>query len=119
MRIHHYGLEVRNLEDSVTFYKDDLGFTEETRFVFMEEEIVFLTLGEIRLELIASHTLNTHICFEVSNLDSIMPSLTSLRKVEGPYQFDNGWQTVFFEGPSKEILEFLQIIKNQKSENLK
>ncbi|MFS0820939.1 VOC family protein [Bacillus sp. 1P02SD] len=117
MKLHHYGLEVRNLEDSVNFYKAQLGFTEEIRFAFMEEEIVFLTLGEIRLELIASHTLNTHICFEINNLDRFIPTLTGLRKVEGPYQLENGWQTVFYEGPSKELLEFLQTTKNQKSEN--
>ncbi|MEH7223735.1 VOC family protein [Bacillus sp. JJ1566] len=110
MKLHHYGLEVSNLEDSADFYKNHLGFQEELRFVFMEEEIVFLNLGGFRLELIASRTFNTHICFEVSNLDKIMTKLTGLRKVEGPYQLDNGWKTVFYEGPTKEILEFLQTI---------
>ncbi|RFB11519.1 VOC family protein [Bacillus sp. HNG] len=117
MKLHHCGLEVSNLEDSVNFYKNHLGFEEEKRLVLMGEEMVFLTLGEFRLELIASHTLSAHICFEVSNLDRILPMLTGLRKVEGPYQLDNGWQTVFYEGPSKELLEFLQTTKNPKSEN--
>lgn len=108
MKLHHYGLEVSNLEDSVNFYKNLLGFTEEKRFRFMEEEIVFLTLDDFRVELIASNTLNAHICFEVSNLDRIMTMLAGLQKLEGPYKLDNGWQTVFYEGPSKELLEFLQ-----------
>ncbi|MEH7235912.1 VOC family protein [Bacillus sp. JJ1562] len=125
MKLHHFGLEVSNLEDSVDFYKNHLGFQEEKRFRFMEEEIVFLTHGDCRLELIVSNTLNAHICFEVSNLDKMMTRLTGLRKVEGPYKLDNGWQTVFYEGPTKVILEFLQTTndhnlsstKNMKSEN--
>ncbi len=108
MKFHHYGIEVGNLEDSVDFYKNHLGFQEEKRLRFMEEEMVFLTLDDSRVELIAGRTLNAHICFEVSNLDKIMTKLTGLRKVEGPYKLDNGWQTVFYEGPTKEILEFLQ-----------
>ncbi|MCC3358925.1 VOC family protein [Bacillus sp. REN16] len=108
MKLHHYGLEVRNLDESVDFYKNQLGFLEEQRFRFMEEDIVFLTLGDFRLELIAGHTLNAHICFEVNNLDCTMTMLTGLRKIEGPYHLDNGWKTAFYEGPTKEILEFLQ-----------
>ncbi|MEH7386654.1 VOC family protein [Bacillus sp. JJ1521] len=108
MKLHHYGLEVSNLEDSVDFYKHFLGFQEEKRFRFMEEEIVFLTLDDFRIELISSNTINAHICFEVSNLDRIITSLTGLRKIEGPYRLDNGWQTVFYKGPTTEILEFLQ-----------
>ncbi|MEH7383146.1 VOC family protein [Bacillus sp. JJ1533] len=108
VKLHHYGLEVRNFEDAIDFYKNHLGFQEETRFSFMEEEIVFLILGDFRLELTASTAINAHICFEVSDLDKLMAMLLGLRKVEGPYDLDNGWRTVFYEGPTKETLEFLQ-----------
>ncbi|WP_010285133.1 VOC family protein [Bacillus timonensis] len=109
MKFHHYGLEVNNLEDSVTFYKNHLGFKEEKRLRFMAEEVVFLTLGSFRLELISSNRLNTHICFEVINLNMAMTQLMGFQKIEGPYKLDNGWQTVFYEGPNQEIVELLHI----------
>lgn len=33
----------------------------------------------------------------------------SNRKIEGPYKLQNGWKTVFYEGPNIEVIEFLQV----------
>lgn len=112
MRFHHYALEVTNLEESIAFYKKYLGFLEEYRMNFMEDEIVFLILEDIRLELIPGQNLanqTTHLCFEVNSLHQVMDRFKDYKKIEGPYKLDNGWQTIFYEGPNQEILEFLQI----------
>jgi len=112
MRFHHYALEVNNVEESVAFYKKYLGLQEESRMFFMGEKIVFLTLGEFRLELISGqqqYDKTTHICFEVGDLDEVISRFDDRRKIEGPYKLKNGWQTVFYEGPDQEIIEFLQI----------
>jgi lactoylglutathione lyase len=112
MRFHHYALEVNNLEVSIAFYKNYLGLEEESRMFFMGEEIVFLVSGDFRLELISSPQENgktTHLCFEVSDLQEVMDQFDGIRKLEGPYKLENGWQTVFFEGPGQEIMEFLQV----------
>jgi lactoylglutathione lyase len=48
-------LLVKNLEDSLKFYKDIVGLTEERRFkAGPNEEIVFLGNGETKIELIYS-----------------------------------------------------------------
>ncbi|MEH7072399.1 VOC family protein [Neobacillus drentensis] len=112
MRFHHFGLEVTNLEDSVSFYKKYLGFQEECRFFFLEDEIVFLTSGDFRIELIStqSEEKHAHLCFEVTNLTEIIDRLGADRIAEGPYTLQNGWETIFYEGPTKkDIIEFLQI----------
>ncbi|WP_312473768.1 VOC family protein [Neobacillus sp.] len=112
MRFHHYAIEVNNLEESIAFYKKYLGFQTESRFFFMGEEIVFLASNDFRLELISGQGENdktTHLCFEVSDLHEVMNRFDDIRKIEGPYKLQNGWETVFFEGPDQEIIEFLQV----------
>ncbi|EKN69133.1 hypothetical protein BABA_11181 [Neobacillus bataviensis LMG 21833] len=115
MRFHHYALEVKNIEEAISFYKRYLGFQEENRMLFMEEEIVFLVMGDFRLELISGRQAveqMAHICFEVSSLCEVMDRFADVRKIEGPYELDNGWNTVFYEGPNREIIEFLQTKPN-------
>jgi lactoylglutathione lyase len=80
----------------------------------MEEEIVFLASKDFRLELISnqqekSSVKTVHLCFEVSDLHEVMNRFDCHRKIEGPYKLQNGWETVFFEGPDQEIIEFLQV----------
>lgn len=109
MRFHHYGLEVSNMEESIRFYKKYLGFKEESRMFFGDEEIGFLRLGDFRLELFTGIDQTAHICFEVNHLKVVMKRFCDWRKIEGPYELQNGWQSVFYEGPDGEIIEFLQL----------
>ncbi|SEM18460.1 Catechol 2,3-dioxygenase [Mesobacillus persicus] len=113
MEIHHYSLEVRNLKASIAFYQTHLGFQIEQTLEFMGEEIVFLTLGECRLELISNqakaydgNSRGGHLCFVAADLTKVMKDIPIL---EGPYQLENGWRTLFCEGPDHEVIEFLQI----------
>ncbi|QTD39525.1 VOC family protein [Sporosarcina sp. Te-1] len=110
MHFHHYGVNVRNLEQSVAFYQELLNLEIETSFTFMEEKIVFLISGKFRLELIETDEAEKtiHLCFEVKDLLEVMNCLNDAKKLEGPYQLHNGWKTVFYEGPSREIIEFIQ-----------
>ncbi|MBT2644546.1 VOC family protein [Bacillus sp. ISL-41] len=110
MRLHHFGLEVTNLEEAINFYTDLLGLELESRHSFLGEEIAFLASSHFRLELaFHPHSTNSaHICFEVSDLQQVINTLGSIQIAEGPYKLDNGWETVFYEGPNQEIIEFLQ-----------
>ena len=111
MRFHHYGLEVDNLEESVAFYKKHLMLQEESRIFFMGEKIVLLTAGDFRLELISNQheEKNAHLCFEVNDLSEALELFNSHQKIEGPYKLENGWKTIFYEGPNNTIIEFLQV----------
>jgi lactoylglutathione lyase len=111
MRLHHIGLEVTNLEESIRFYTDLLGLELESRHSFLGEEIAFLASSHFRLEL-ACHphsTNSTHLCFEVSDLQQVINTLGSNQIADGPYKLDNGWETVFYEESNHELIEFLQV----------
>lgn len=118
MRFHHYALEVHELEEATAIYKSYFGFQEEGRLSFMDEEIVFLVSGDFRLELISGpqqNERNTHLCFEVDNLPDMMKKLDDETRIEGPYKLPNGWETVFYEGPNQEIIEFLQTFRTSNT----
>ncbi|WHZ01868.1 VOC family protein [Neobacillus sp. YX16] len=115
MRFHHFAIEVKDLETSITFYRKYLGLHETDRLYFNEENIVFLANNEFRLELISGGqqkaSQGIHICLEVENLQEIIRKFNeyAISALEGPYKLNNGWETVFYEGPDNEIIEFLQI----------
>ena len=53
MRVHHVGLTVKNLEESVNFYKENFGFIELNRYTKpgWTGSSVILELGDFQLEL--------------------------------------------------------------------
>ena len=117
MRIHHFAIEVKDMETSVAFYKDYFGLQEEQRFCLDEEENVFLVSDHFRLELISGgrQPVNpqsaVHICFEVNSINEVIHRFNKngIVALEGPIKLDNDWETVFFEGPNQEVIEFLQM----------
>jgi lactoylglutathione lyase len=120
MRIHHYAMEVKDLAVSKAFYENILGFKEHTHVAFLGEKIVFLELAGFKLELIELIGYNkqstidrehVHLCFEVDDLREKIRSFEEMHfsPEEGPYQLNNGWKTVFYQGPDNEILEFLEV----------
>lgn len=115
MYFHHFAIEVKDLETSIAFYQKYLGLHEEVRLQFSKENIVFLERNEFRLELISGGQQNlsqgVHICFAVDSVEEIMKSFREdgILAAEGLYKLQNGWETVFYEGPDNEIIELLQV----------
>jgi lactoylglutathione lyase len=117
MRFHHFALEVNDLTLSKTFYETFLGFNESCRIHFEKEEIIFLEQNGFRLELSQKKSdgeigERTHFCFEVDSLNEKMKEMREreLHPFEGPYTLSNGWKTIFYLGPDKEVIEFLEVI---------
>lgn len=111
MKVHHIGIETNNIEKSMRFY-EQLGFQMKDRMVLMGEELYFLTLGTFTLELIVQKTetaaANPHLCLEVTDLKEQADVVQNGKVIEGPLSFENGWKTLFVEGPSGEIIELVQ-----------
>ncbi|WP_419956057.1 VOC family protein [Neobacillus niacini] len=117
MRMHHFGIEVKDLETSAAFYQKYIGLQEESSFLFAGEKIVFLKEKEFRLELISSSEQPTsnpssiHLCFQVDSINEVIFRFNEngIFPIEGPYKLENGWGTVFYQGPDNEVIEFIQI----------
>ncbi|QHW33843.1 hypothetical protein GZH47_25635 [Paenibacillus rhizovicinus] len=138
MRVHHFSLEVQDLEQSVAFYERLLGFVPESRLLLDGERIAFLKLGAARLELVqpaalasassqseasasaapttGARLLQTHMAFEVDDLRAAIDPLlhAGCVLVEGPSLLANGWSNVFLDGLNGERLEFVELKKFDK-----
>jgi catechol 2,3-dioxygenase-like lactoylglutathione lyase family enzyme len=85
-QIHHYGIAVLDLEGSVTWYREKLGFDVEKRFALPEaylEIVKLITPTGVRIELLKSSRGDIeqrdgrgpdepggkHICFEVADIE--------------------------------------------------
>ncbi|PLS15364.1 glyoxalase/bleomycin resistance/dioxygenase family protein [Bacillus sp. M6-12] len=113
MQLHHVALEVKDLEKSVDFYTNSLGFKVDTSLVWSGQKISFLALGDFRLELIEQTdegeiSDRSHICFKVDAIEPIVSRLGESAVDEGPYMLENGWRIIFCKGTDGEILEFLE-----------
>jgi lactoylglutathione lyase len=114
MHFHHFAVEVKNLETSIAFYQKYLDLEVEDRLQFNKGTIVFLAKNDFRIELISGGqkhvSQGVHLCFEVENVKEIIKTFIEdgIFAIEGPYKLKNGWETVFYEGPDNEVIEFLQ-----------
>jgi methylmalonyl-CoA/ethylmalonyl-CoA epimerase len=83
-RVHHVAVVVRSIEESLVFYRDQLGLTLETVMDIASDRvrIAFLAVGESKVELVEPTDDTTgvarfleskgegfhHVCFEVANI---------------------------------------------------
>lgn len=125
MKLHHYAIDVTDMESSTRFYSRLLNFTDIREEKINGENITFLIKESFIMELVENkdleqHNEHTHLCFQVKELDTIIDSFgfDGLHPVEGPHMLDNGWKVAFFQGPDKELLEFLELSENRNPAQL-
>ena len=127
----HVGISVSNIEESVEWFEDILGFTlrEKSEFTPMGFRVAFLDNGGgFEIELFEnketkpssedrwhpdtdSKTQGTkHIAFEVEDLDRELAHFESkgIKPVMGPAECF-GLYVAFIHGPDKVLLEFIQL----------
>ncbi|WP_062105658.1 VOC family protein [Bacillus niameyensis] len=116
MRWHHSGIEVRNLDDSISFYERMFDFKIEQFLTWSGEKIAFLKNDDVRIELIEAENTpdlchSVHVAWQVDDIESWMKRLDGkgLSPSEGPYKLKNGWITVFYEGLDGEVIELIQV----------
>jgi catechol 2,3-dioxygenase-like lactoylglutathione lyase family enzyme len=116
--LEHIGIKSVDIEKSISFYTNILGFNLIRRIKPGEVELVFLRLGETVIELVEikdGQTFNdgvvNHIAFRVND---IFQAVEWLRKNQvelindEPKPMGNGQYNFFFRGPSGEKLELFQ-----------
>lgn len=125
---HHIALTVRNIEESVLWYCDKLGFRVVHKYEKNGMEIVHLVLGEVRIELFHYestellpdyrknllgdlHVIGTkHLCIEVDDLTEVIKQLQK-KEVEFVSELDSatfGGKYIFFKDCNGILLELYQ-----------
>ncbi|MBD1382267.1 VOC family protein [Metabacillus arenae] len=116
MKWHHAGIQVMDLNASEHFYSTFFGFEAEERITLLDEEIVFMKKGQIRIELIKSEegvcgeSQSIHLSWEVTSLDHWISDLIEkgLQPIEGPLTYENGVKCVFYQAAGGEWIELIE-----------
>jgi methylmalonyl-CoA/ethylmalonyl-CoA epimerase len=92
-RVHHVAYIVRDIDESLAFYRDTLGLTVGLVLPIESDEVIvaFLEVGETKIELVQPTTTTTgvarflekqgegfhHVCFETPDVDETLADLAS------------------------------------------
>jgi lactoylglutathione lyase len=118
----HINIKVRNIETSIGFYRDLLGFTLTERCALDDGTLMaFLHAGDCRLELAqpvqsAAYTsgMVDHIGIRVKGIDALVDRLKDKISFNSPVNAApdllGGIKFVFFNGPDQESIEFFEYL---------
>ena len=134
MRLHHFGISVANLEETIDWYGEKLGFTVDYRYEIagLNAQVAFMTLNDFRIEIFeikdsapmpeSSRNPATdlpiaglkHIAISVHNIEETVADLES-RNVEflgkvGEVPNSNGEKYIFFRDNNGILIELYQSI---------
>ncbi|SER57088.1 VOC family protein [Salipaludibacillus aurantiacus] len=112
-KVHHVGIEVKNLAGTANLLEKIGGFNVVTEFIFQSEKIVFLSTGDILIELAESKHLDeqpVHLAFETDDLEEAAAycERLQLKLAEGPFHLENNWKTAFFEDETGRYFEIIE-----------
>lgn len=132
MRLHHFGISVANLKETIDWYSEKLGFTLAHRYEIagLNAQVAFMKLNDFRIEIFelkdssampqSSRDLATdlriaglkHIAFSVNNIEEVVADLKS-RNVEfvgeiGEVPNSNGEKYIFFRDNNGILIELYQ-----------
>lgn len=123
-KVEHVGIMAIDMEVSVEFYVDLLGFVVEEEVNTYDKKIVFLVhsgLPGFSIELIAdinssisysNKGLVNHLAFAVDDFDKVVKELKTRGVAferESPKFGRNGRKTIRFRGPSGETLQLVEV----------
>ena len=120
----HVAFQVGDMDAAVRFYVEKLGFALASRQVdeAEHEEFAFLTLGDVRLELIRDLSQATyrpseirppycpHLAIETDDLESTLAGLKArgVSILRGPLLMAGQVTWAYFADPDNNILEYVQ-----------
>ena len=131
MAYDHGAFRVSNLEESVRFYTEKLGF--QKLFSVDSEEFgekgMFLEYNGARLELIETIGVSyqpvvperpycPHLCFEAEDMDEVISMLkkNDIRILDGPNEIPGSERWIYFTDPDGNVLEYIVWLDKNKTE---
>jgi lactoylglutathione lyase len=125
----HTAFQVSDMDAAIAFYVDRLGFTLNFRATNADEgeEYAFLTLGDLRLELIQDLNLADyrkpdikppycpHLAIETGDMEGIVARLkqNGVPILRGPLRIEGEETWVYFADPDHNVLEYIQWFKKK------
>jgi len=125
----HVAFQVGDMDAAVRFYVEKLGFALASRQVdeAEHEEFAFLTLGDVRLELIQDLAQATyrrpeiqppycpHLAIETDDLEKTLACLTEkgVSILRGPLVIAEQVTWAYFADPDNNILEYVQWVQKR------
>ena len=128
MSFDHFAFQVSDMDSSISFYTEKLGFKLKSRAMDEEEkeEYAFLEHEDARLELIRDLKREykkseikmpycPHFCLEVEDMRSSVDLLkkSNVPIVYGPMETEGDVTWVYFCDPDNNILEYIQRFKKK------
>jgi methylmalonyl-CoA/ethylmalonyl-CoA epimerase len=118
--LHHTGLYVASLDETLPFYRDQLGMRVELELSRPGLRVVMLTAGTSRLELLELTPTSLeerrapglrHVAFEVRDVDAAYTDLSRQGTIflEPPFGGARPWpRACFFRAPDGTFIELIQ-----------
>ena len=129
MRYDHFAFEVADLNLAIRFYVDQLGFKEIWRHHNEQEaeECAFLTVGNLRLELLAQlgegkyerpeikSPYCPHLAIGVDDLDVAVAQLQAqgIPILRGPLLVESEVRWLYFADPDNNVIEYVQWLRKE------
>jgi catechol 2,3-dioxygenase-like lactoylglutathione lyase family enzyme len=128
MSFDHVAFQVSDMDSSISFYTQKLGFKLKSRSTNEEEqeEYAFLEYGNTRLELIQNlkeeykkpeikKPYCPHLCLEVENMKQSVEILkkNNVHIIRGPLEIKDEETWVYFSDPDNNVLEYIQWYKKK------
>lgn len=126
-KVEHVALIVKNMDDSIHYYCDMFGFQLRSRGSSKTREMAFLTHENqpgFEIELIqdivplgdyAESGIVNHLAFTVDNMEEAIAYYREKGvqfESEEPNQNYQGAKIIFFYGPNRELLQFVEPAKD-------
>ena len=130
MAYDHGAFRVTNMEKSVEFYTQKLGFELEFTNVTEEygEKGAFLNYNGARLELIETigktytpvrpeRPFCPHLCFQAENMEQVIETLhaNNIEILDGPNEIPGSEQWIYFMDPDMNVLEYIVWLDKSKA----
>ncbi len=113
----HLNIKVKNIEESLNFYTNTLGFKVVGHFKSVNE-LYFVSDGFITYELVqnadGSDSSYTHVAYTSTDIEADFEYFKKLGMTvkdeisHSPNIFENGAKLFFIKGPGGESIEFMQ-----------
>lgn len=119
----HIGIITRDMNASIAFYRDILGFELESRYANPRIELAFLRVGDCVIELVCGTDIKPptgdgavdHVALSVTGIDDLVAGLkakgVSFETAAPGFIPDlfGGSANIFMRGPSGEMIEFFEV----------